>query len=416
MNSAFNFRRWRTNGGLMEWSGMLLAFSLPFGKMYVPPFIVLFALSVLITPGFGKGLPDRIYKTYLIAFAGFYLWHLAGMLWSTNWGYGLMDLEIKASLLVLPLLFLFAPVGLITRTFLRNIILSFGAGIFLSVIISSLHSLLLFFETGSFASFYYTQSSLFMHPSYLSMYIVFFLFALYEFRTSGSKTFWYIYIPALILVFHLNLLSSKAGFLTFFMALVFISADLIFRKKWKQILSMAILPVIVFGSSMFFFPASSQRVASVVNNIGKSTEELNNSGESTADRILIWKTALRLASDNLLIGQGTGDVKDALIASYKKEGLTYPVRFNLNAHNQFIQSLVALGIPALLLLIFMLGFPLWHAVRKKELVYAGFILFFGFNILVESMMEVQAGIVFFAFWTVLLWARLRVMSTKERSE
>jgi O-antigen ligase len=75
----------------------------------------------------------------------------------------------------------------------------------------------------------------------------------------------------------------------------------------------------------------------------------------------------------------------------------------LNAHNQFLQTYIALGILGALLLIFMLVLPGWLAIRRIHFIYFSFLAVFTFNTLVESMLEVQAGVIYYAFFNALLF-------------
>jgi len=182
---------------------------------------------------------------------------------------------------------------------------------------------------------------------------------------------------------------------------------LLYEKRFKRSVFLLIGALAMFLSSLFIFPESSGRIKVAVETIKTNESELKQSGESTADRLLIWKTALELSRQNLWLGTGTGDVKDELVKKYLEKGMNHPAQLKLNAHNQFIQSFVALGIPALTVLILIFLIPLWLSFRKKYWVYFAFILFFAFNIMVESMLEVQAGIVYFAFWNLLLWIKMQ---------
>jgi len=405
--TKIEIKEWLAKGNLIFISGVLFAFSLPFGKIFVPPFIGLFLLSVIISPGFGHIAYKGLTKIYLLLFSCFYLLHVAGLIWTENFQYALSDLEIKASLIIFPILFLFSPEKYFNSRFVKGITFSFFTGCFISVLISFCFAFNLYSKTSDICSFYYSTSSYFMHTSYLSLYIVFALFALYTKKYRPSSLFYIFYVIALILVFYLNLLSSKAGFITFVISMVFITTEIIIKKEWKNIVIYVVVPILVFGGSIFFFPVSTSRLQTAVETINTSQQELNATGESTADRLLIWKAALELSKNNLIIGTGTGDVKDELIKAYNEKGLKYPAQYKLNAHNQFINSLVTLGLPAMLLLISLLIIPLWYSIRAKNWLYFAFVTFFAFNIMVESMLEVQAGIVFFSLWNCLLWIDMR---------
>ena len=109
-----------------------------------------------------------------------------------------------------------------------------------------------------------------------------------------------------------------------------------------------------------------------------------------------------MISENLLVGVGTGDAKDALMKEYTKRGMTGAIEHDLNAHNEFYQVFVAIGIIGFVLLLSNLYFPLIFAFKNGNLVYLLFLIIIILNFLPESMLETQAGVMFFAFFNSLL--------------
>jgi len=401
-----SFKDINQSGLWVYYTGLLFAFFMPFGKQLLLPFIVLFLFSLLISPGFGKKSTIKKSRNYFIIFSSFYVLHVTGMLYTTNISRGLSDLEIKASLILFPLFFILSPNFLFGPRFFSGIVTAFFLGCFGSVFFSFIISSIQYFETGSLYVFYYSNSSYFLHTSYISMYIIFAIFSMVVINAQiKGKTIYFILSG--FLIFYLNLFSSKSGFITFFLAFVLMIIFLLYEKRFKRSVFLLIGALAMFLSSLFIFPESSGRIKVAVETIKTNESELKQSGESTADRLLIWKTALELSRQNLWLGTGTGDVKDELVKKYIEKGMNHPAQLKLNAHNQFIQSFVALGFPALTVLILIFLIPLWLSFRKKYWVYFAFILFFAFNIMVESMLEVQAGIVYFAFWNLLLWIKMQ---------
>jgi hypothetical protein len=55
----------------------------------------------------------------------------------------------------------------------------------------------------------------------------------------------------------------------------------------------------------------------------------------------------------------------------------------------------------------MLAVPGWLAFRLRHDLYLLFILLFAFNLLVESMFEVQAGILFYALFNTLFFIGMK---------
>ena len=71
----------------------------------------------------------------------------------------------------------------------------------------------------------------------------------------------------------------------------------------------------------------------------------------------------------------------------------------------FFETVMSVGIIGLLLLLayFLIPFILWIKTKRFDMLYFSFLLMIGFNMLFESVFEVQMGIIFFAFFNSLLF-------------
>ena len=67
------------------------------------------------------------------------------------------------------------------------------------------------------------------------------------------------------------------------------------------------------------------------------------------------------------------------------------------------ETFVTLGVFGFSLMAALLLIPLFRALRKGEYLYVSFLLIFAINILFESMLESQAGVIFYAFFNVLFF-------------
>jgi O-antigen ligase len=74
----------------------------------------------------------------------------------------------------------------------------------------------------------------------------------------------------------------------------------------------------------------------------------------------------------------------------------------LNSHNQFLNTSVALGLTGLICLLLCLGLPVLLTLKNINLLLWGFCVLSGLNFLFESMLETQAGVMFFAFFSTIL--------------
>ena len=81
--------------------------------------------------------------------------------------------------------------------------------------------------------------------------------------------------------------------------------------------------------------------------------------ESTTVRVLIWNEASQIIKQNLWVGVAPGDANDALYEGYNQNGLTGAYAKKLNAHSQYFQTTVGLGLIGLasLLSLFIIAIP-----------------------------------------------------------
>lgn len=127
----------------------------------------------------------------------------------------------------------------------------------------------------------------------------------------------------------------------------------------------------------------------------------NASGHSLTMRFEFWKTALQIIKQHPLTGVGTGDVPDAFAKKYDETNSLLDAKFRLRSHNQFLAVAVALGIPALLLFIVMLFYPVFQFQYSGSFLYLTFWITAFLSMLTEDTLETQAGVSFFIFFNCL---------------
>jgi O-antigen ligase len=292
------------------------------------------------------------------------------------------------------------------------ILFSFLAGCFTSTLLLYGHATYNLIANYNENAFYYRDLSWFWHPSYLAMYLTFAIAIMAYWLMEGYPVFGRFKIAGIILLIinffvFIILLNSKAGLLSLLLVIIFYSVSLVVLKhNWILATVTLVLAVTLFCISLTLFPYSGKRLKEA----GKELQSMDtsvNDIKSTTERIGIWKCSLEIISKHALFGVGTGDVKDALLERYKTNNLTKALNQNLNAHNQYLQTFISLGIFGLLALLFMLVFPAIQAFHQKYLIYFIFLLIFSLNVMVESMFEVQAGVIFYALFNALLYTSYR---------
>lgn len=390
---------------------LLLAFCIPLERRIAPILIALLVLNWLIQWNWKeKVLNCKAHPKTLLP-AALYILYGIGMLYSENTPFGLRDLETKMALLALPIVFASQP-G-IERKNADSLMFSFILGNILAILICFAHSAHIYFDEMYLISsgqlnnvaaspkyFFSSDLSYFMHPSYFAMYLDLCLIHILTVINREadplpfSKKATYSLLLVLFSLF-IVLLASRMGIIVLVLIWLWAIVNVIVKKKYYGLGITGLL--LLLGSSVLFYQNSeiiASRVDYTLNTLGTRVLD-KTSSESSTVRVLIWEQALDLIKENPLAGVGTGDIKDALMKRYEATGLIGAFDHRLNAHNQFLQTGIALGIPGLFTLVYMLLIP---AIRKKNTIFTLFCISTLLNFMVESMLEIQAGVIFYAFF------------------
>jgi O-antigen ligase len=384
-----------------------LMFLIPvYGKL-LPPVISLMVLNWLIDGTFLKKIPLVIKEArrwQVLLFTSIYVIYLAGLINTSNFHFGFFDLQIKLSLLIFPLVFSTLDADLLDKAKLTILLKVYLAGCFAGSLILLFHSFFVEMNYGVRDSFVYSNLSWSFHPSYFAMYLSFAIAIIAELLYFNDEEFkWKGKLMLVLLVLYffviIFLLSSRAGIVSLLIIVILYVLLLVSRKGMiKPGLVLILVSALCFYGAFNLFPYAKSRIART----GDSTLLKEQVG-STAERLSVWRTAVPIIKQNFLFGVGTGDVKDELLKSYREQNLQVILMHELNAHNQFIQTFIALGFIGFLVLILNFILPGIGALRSKHFLYFVFLIIFCFNNLVESMLETQAGVVFYAFINTLFF-------------
>jgi O-antigen ligase len=400
---------------------LCIAFFIPVYGKILPPLIAFLVLNWLIDGSFVKTIPLLFRdpkRRHIISFALLYLLYIAGLFYSRNMIYGLFDLEVKLSLLVFPLIFATAGEPVLDAKKINTVLKTFVGGCLAGSVIflgySSYNEIVYHVQD----SFYYTRLSWYYHPSYLAMYFGFAIPILIYWLVNDHKSLsWLIKTGMIVIMLYflvfIILLSSKAGLLALALTLVSYIIILIVKKgQWLYGLVTLAVAMGAFYFGMKIFPFAANRIYQAEKDFSVPGDSATAASRSTGSRIQIWKSALDIIRKNPVLGVGTGDVKDELMKRYSERKIEIAIQHKLNAHNQYLQTFVALGLAGLIVLLAMFIVPARMAFRKEHYLYFMFLVVFSVNILVESMFETQAGVVFYAFFNTILFIAMDAASVE----
>lgn len=392
---------------------LALAVAFPIHDKLAPPIISLIGINWILQFNFRqkyRKIRSMAGSKHLLSFALLYIFYMIGTLYSDNLhgqSGALFNLEVKMSLWVFPLLFTTVDFERFGAGFKKQMLYAFLLGCLISVILIFNKAVFSYFQTGSTDVFYYIKLAEPQHPSYLSLFLVFAIAVLLVWNSThfDEKALKRNASIVLILLFHvfIVLLSSKAGILS--TGLIYVAAiayHFLVKEpgRKKNILLPAIL-LVLFMVTLSFFPLSYSRFYAAESAIENEPDA--SSLDGSVARVLVWETSLEIIRAHPLFGVGTGDVQPELMHLYKEKNIQLGMEESLNAHNQYLQTAIALGLIGFLLLVSYFVFPVIFAFRNRHLLYLLFLILFAFHMLVESMLERQAGVVFYGLMNSFLF-------------
>ncbi|MBV6404840.1 MAG: O-antigen ligase family protein [Flavobacteriales bacterium] len=385
-----------------------IAVALPLLPALVPALIAVLLGGALWARFAGERGPGRRldWRSPLFWAALLYLLHVLGLLWTTNMDFAGLDLGIKASLLLFAFLALLGSppvhVGRAIDAYVGAnvlaVLLCLARAMFRAVryLVVTLpdgevtgFSLSVPFFSSGFAAFH--------HPSYMAMYLTLALFLLAGRTTCRRLRSRQRVVVAAVLLMGILLCASKAGWAVLLIAAI--AVLLLHRRdaRLRRTVTWGLGATLLAGATLIATNGlMRERVVQVLDVL---RGEGGGTANSTSDRRMVWDAAARLIAARPWAGVGTGDVKDELLRAYADLGYVDPLEKRLNAHDQYLNTGVALGIPGLMLVVLLVLVPLVPGLRNGDTTLTAFLALNALNWTVESMLEVQAGVVFLAFFS-----------------
>jgi O-antigen ligase len=338
-----------------------------------------------------------------------------GMLYTDNISYGFQKIETRLSLLFLPILLptmRFANWNQNKEKYAYWFIGAATTGSFLSIA----RGLYFYFveraslNSGAFIenpvgyNYFFSSrlTSLFMHPGYYAIFVLMAIFVLVNLLLQNRKKHlngWTLLAIGILMTL-VFLSYAKAALLVLVVLCAVLGFQVAYRfKKLIYLTYSGLLAVVVLLIFYFFVPNTQERIQ-VIRDI--QNQQLDpTSTESTQARVHAWMAAKETFAKAPIFGFGTGDGNDELFKTYEEQAYTGALSAELNAHNEYLQTGLALGLVGILLLIFPLILALKRAFQTKNFMLASWTFTAIIVFLFESYLNTLAGAMFFAlFYTV----------------
>lgn len=251
--------------------------------------------------------------------------------------------------------------------------------------------------------FHYEIFSFFAHPTFLGIKVLFGLLIIVHFYRFNRGNRLLKYLMALLMLVFMILLSSKTVFIAATAYLIFYIPGVLKRSHLSG-KAMAVLITGIIALLVLF--GMNYRIREFLKPVWDPNDGINiREAVSSVPRYRQWSSACQLIEENWIAGVGLSNSRNELKERYLENGFLGEYELGLDAHNQFLEEMIANGIPGIVILLWMMYGPflLRNNLRNKVLAKA-FIVVFTVSALFESMFNRQWGIMFFMlFYCMILF-------------
>ena len=377
---------------LIFYSFLLVIITYPFTiNLNSITLILLFTLS-LIKLYFTKSVKT---SPLITLFYLFFISRLVSLCYTQNMDDGIRIIERSLSLIVLPFIFMVNQNLLFQKV---KIIKVLSISSFIACLYCLFRNFYFFISNNIPSKWwldwkynnYHLSKYLDFGPNYFSTLIMINLICTYFFKKKLNRLYW---ILIIVQLFFLLLLSSR-GIILFFAAfsfILFIKAAYV-RYNFLGVISSVIIIIGLTYTTLESIPVLNSRFKKSLTEL-KSENSTKGHVGGLYNRFKKIEASTTIIQKNPLLGVGIGDVRIALREQYVLMDFKEGIKRSFDAHNQYLQSLLASGIFGFVSFTSILLYGLYRAIISRDMLYFSLISLFMFFALLESFMETHKGIV-----------------------
>ena len=398
---------------------LLFIFWLPLKDNFLPLLLFFWILTWLLEGNFKKRFNQYLpSKPLLLALIIYFLLTCFALFISTSFDDGILEVQQKLSLVFFPILIIGSRHKI--KENLNTILLIFIIGILAASLFClanatassiSINNGIINFEYWPYPEFKgesfwklvnirfnnYSSGflSIFIHPSYFAMFLVFSICILLFFikHKLVSKTIHKVGVVILITFFLLMiyLLQSRAGIMSLVIVfLIFVTIEI--KRKFKKRYLILVLIVIPLLGLLLFSSSKLKRNFTELKEI--YADPSGYSIEKVDVRYRVWFSSLKVIEENFWLGTSPANLIDELVVKYNELGYEDAGSGKLNSHNQYLETFAGLGVFGFLSLMFILVYGFVISIKQRHYLLFFLMLILSVNFLFESMMNRMSGILF----------------------
>jgi len=395
---------------------LMLSLILPFTilpSIFLGILLVTVILEEIKNLGFKKKSVSRL---FFLLFLAYFLLLAISLVYSSDLALGIKVLSKKSVFFLIPITILLLPKDKISKLFICRYYLILINTVFVFLIGNALFRNFIdgynfqylwdrimgvpapenhyaYFNYWYFTYHKFTEV-LKLQPMYLGLFVNLGLCTLYtQHQNRLNASF---LLNALSLLTFLALLSSRTqlilGVFTFILFL------LLYNKQESYKIKIGVLVMVVASVAIVSYinPIAKLRVKEALD---YKMSFYSGKFGGTSLRLKKWDNAIKVIARAPIVGYGIGDYESELFKQYKADKFYLGYYKKFNAHNQYLETLLAVGFIGLLCLLALFFSGFYYARHNIFLFFTCIIFLIGFT--TESMLSRQSGLFGFTFYMML---------------
>lgn len=246
-----------------------------------------------------------------------------------------------------------------------------------------------------------------LHPTYFSIVVLIAIIILIS--LPGITKLWQQVVRVLLVVFlsfFIILLGSKICIVILFL---YSNLALLFYLKRKKNLK-AILLYVLTNVALFTIAFNTHVIYWRFVMAYETAMNTFNGTAQSEYRFMHWKCAVYAVKQRPLWGWGTADSNIPINECYNAINMTELLDYN--AHNQYLDTWVKIGLPGLAIVFLCLAMPFYVAIRRGDYAVAAIFSVYMVVALTECIFTVQKGILLHSFITSIYFGHICILAKK----
>lgn len=210
---------------------------------------------------------------------------------------------------------------------------------------------------------------------------------------------WFTVFAAAVNLLTIHLLSARTGLVSLYAGLAF-WAMLAARHQLKRFIWPALGALLIALLAFRFLPSLNNRLRNSLEDLQTVNQKTDPNDRSFAQRVEAWKAAAHILQEAPFTGLGMHDLSGAMDAAHTAQQSRVLPWNRKMPHNQYLESGIQGGFPAILLCLLAVLLPFFAAWRNGNHMGFAFFAMAALAFVFESLMEQQSGVLWLVFWTV----------------